>query len=296
MRSGVRISWVLVALAAAGCGGRTALNPVRLTSGAGDKFSPAFSADGQSIVYAKRLSDNETHLFAIQIAGGAERQLTFGPCADGEPACSHDGTRVAFESDRDGSRQVYVVAADMGEAKGCPRAVALTGPPGASGAPSWSPDDARIAFESDRSGNIDIWVMDADGDNAVALTRGPTPDTAPAWSPDGAGIAFSSERTGNRDVWMMDPDGSLPRRLTTDEAQEWRPRWTPDSRQLIFMWSGKRGEVEFYEVRRTGQGARQVVATSDSIRDPVVSPDGKWLAFSANHEGAYDIYLLKLGD
>ena len=288
---------LVLALISAGCpgGSRAPLEPGRLTSGRGDKFAPDFSPDGKEVVFVKRTSDNETHLFAVSIGTRQERRLTFVPSVNGEPAWSHDGTRVAFESNREGGMNVFVVAADTGEMKGCPRAISLTTGTSRSGAPAWSPDDARIAFESDRSGNFDICAMDADGDNVVVLTTGPTDDTTPAWSPDGKLIAFASGRAAGRDVWMINPDGSLPRRLTTESAEEWRPRWTPDSRQLIFMWSETPGDVEFHQVLHTGSGAKQVLASSEPIRDPVVSPDGKWLAFSAKREGTFDIYLLKLG-
>ncbi len=302
MRCIVAIMACAALLSVLGCeggGGKTPVNPEKLTSGAGDKFAPDFSPDSKSLVFVKRVADNEAHLWVIGLddRGDAKaRRLTWAPGIDGEPAWSHDGTRVAFQSNRGkpGSTNIYVVSADMGEKHGSPLAVALTEDNGANVAPTWSPDDSRIAFESRRAGNLDIWVMNADGEGARAVTKSPEPDTTPRWSPDGKWIAFSSERSGARELWSMDPEGALARQLTTAGLASWRPRWTPDSAEVVFLRGSKPERCELYEVRRNGSGLKQIVAGSATLRDPVVSPDGKWLAFSANPDGVYQIYLLKL--
>jgi len=277
-----------------GCGGRTPVSPTRLTDDPGDEKTPAFSPDGKSIAYEWVAADGESDIWVIELETRKKRRITSVPPRNGSPAWSPDGGRIAFQSARDGKSNIYVLDAQKGEGEGRQRARPLTRDSGINGAPSWSPDGHLIAFESDRSGRFDVWVMSADGADQHVLTRSTSHDNHPAWSPDGKFIAFSSERAGNRDIWMMNPDGSQPRRVTTDHAQEWRPKWAPDSRQLVYLRAETPETVEFWQVFRTGKGARQIAASSAAIRDPVVSPNGKWLAFSSNHEGTYDLYLLKL--
>ena len=89
------------------------------------------------------------------------------------PAWSPDGSRIAWSSERDGNREIYVMDADGSNPTN------LTGDPGYDSSPAWSPDGQRILFNSRRDGNLEIYVMDADGSNQVRLTRNATSDGFP---------------------------------------------------------------------------------------------------------------------
>jgi len=289
-------AWVIVVsfvVLLSGCGQRVPIDPQRLTRDPGDETTPAFSPDAKSIAYTHAVSETESHVCLISIDGKEKRRVTSVAAGNGSPAWSPDGKWIVFQTGRDGKSNICVVSS-TGEGTGTRGARTLTKDSSTNRAPSWSPDGKLIAFESDRSGRFDIWVMNADGTDPHVLTRSTSHDTGAAWSPDGKLIAFSSGRTGNRDIWIVNRDGSHPRRLTTDLTDERRPRWTPDSRQLVYMCVEGNRCRRFGQVFRTGKGARQLLESRDTIRDPVVSPDGRWLAFSSDHEGTYDIYLLKL--
>ena len=90
------------------------------------------------------------------------------------------GWEIAFVSERDGNREIYVMSADGSAVR------RLTDHPAADVYPAWSPDGARIAFVSERDGNADIYVMNADGTAPQRLTNSPAEEAFPAWSPDGA--------------------------------------------------------------------------------------------------------------
>ncbi len=92
------------------------------------------------------------------------------------PVWSPDGTRIAFQSNRDGNAEIYVMNRD---GSGIRR---VTNHPLSDTTPTWSPSGNQIAFTSDRSGSPQIYVVDVDGLNLRLLTRESYCDRA-TWSP-----------------------------------------------------------------------------------------------------------------
>jgi Tol biopolymer transport system component len=154
--------------------------PRMLTDEAGGADDPTWSPDGSRVAYAS-VQDGRIMLMAAD--GSDPVPLTDGP-GDAEPAWSPDGTRIVFSSDRSGDRELYVIAADGGEA------TRLTDSPDFDGQPTWSPDGTMIAFTTDRGPSRDVYLMNADGSDPVNLSgNGPSEDGehrgsdfSPSWS------------------------------------------------------------------------------------------------------------------
>jgi len=128
--------------------------------------------------------------------------------------------RIAFQSDRDGSLEIYVMNADG-------TAVSrLTNNPAVDVFPAWSPKGNKIAFTSDRDGYPDIFIINPDGTNLTKLTDTIASDALPSWSPDGETIAFVSDRDGNDEIYTIRTDGSNSIRLTNEPAQDLFPDWS----------------------------------------------------------------------
>ncbi len=85
------------------------------------------------------------------------------------PSWSAERNSIAFQSDRDGNWEIYVMNADGSNQ------TRLTNNPAVDEWPFWSPDGTKIAFDSDRDckNEIDeIYVMNTDGSNQTRLTTG----------------------------------------------------------------------------------------------------------------------------
>lgn len=130
--------------------------------------------------------DGNDEIYAMNADGTGQTNLAQNAASDQIPHWSRDGSKIAFESDRDdgSTSEIYVMNADgTGQTR-------LTTNSANDYAPVWSPDGSKIAFVSHRDGNDEIYVMNADGTGQVRLTNNATYDSAPTWSPDGTKIAY----------------------------------------------------------------------------------------------------------
>ena len=204
--------------------------------------------------------------------------------------------RIAFNSDRDGNWDVYVMDADGSNA------TRLTNHPGldSTSAPTWSPDGRRIAFTSYHGrygGNGEVYVMDADGSNVTRLTNNPERDEYLAWSPDGQRIAFDSVRGGTEDIYVMNVDGSNVTRLTNQDGAG--PAWSPDGRRIAFH-SNRDGDAggdgwpssEIYVMDADGSNVTRLTNHSEDDMSPAWSPDGQRIAFESKRDGNWEVYVI----
>ena len=148
--------------------------------------------------------------------------------------------QIAFISDRDGNREIYLMRADG------TGLVNLTNNPAVDEGPVWSPDGSKILFETNRDGNWAVYVMNADGSGVNRLLS--TGGFAPAWSPDGTKIAFDFH-DGNFGIYVMNADGSGLTRLASNAADDRVPAWSPDGGKIAFM-SFRDGNWEIYQIGR----------------------------------------------
>ena len=242
----------------------------RLTSVADPRVSP----DGVTAAYVVSWVDDETKeprsaIWTVPLDGSAPpRRLTHGPKRDAAPRWSHDGTHLAFTSDRDGDHaQLFVLPMrGVGEAR------RLTHLKESVEGPVWSPDGARIAFVSrdhdpaddeenekkrpprritrlqhrlDNEGwtlgrSQHLYVVAADGGAPAQITRGDFEDADPAWSPDCSRIAFVSARHDDwdltlvTDLYLVDSAGGEPARLTMMDGSCGMPSWSPDGSRIAY--------------------------------------------------------------
>ena len=150
------------------------------------------------------------------------RNLTESSSADDRnPRWSPDGTRIAFESDRDGDVDVYLTATDGS-------ALAPVAPsPATERLGDWSPDSSRLVLSSDRAGRFDLYVVAGSAGSPVRITNAPGNETHASWAPDGGWIAFSSDGDGDTDAFAVRPDGGEERRLTNNASEDLVQDWQP---------------------------------------------------------------------
>ncbi len=204
--------------------------------------------------------------------------------------------KIAFDSQRDGNRDIYVMDANGGNVR---RLTQTSGKLRLSWKPKWSPDRTRIAFHSNRDGTAaegrseenEIYVMNANGGNLRRLTNNDAADLDPVWSPDGNKIAFVSHRDGNPEIYVMDADGGNVRRLTNNFVVDREPAWSPDRRTVAFE-SHRDGNPDIYVMDADGGNVRRLTQNPVADAGADWSPDGARITFRSLRDGPWQIYVM----
>jgi Tol biopolymer transport system component len=165
---------------------------------------------------------------------------------------------------------------------------------GNAGAASWSPDGTRLVAALGLYGAYDIYSMAPDGTDRVNLTSTPQQsegddESPPQWSPDGAQLLYVRPENGHKNIWVMNADGSEQRNLSHGGSHEEGARWAGD--KIVFLrLPGFGGDL--WSMNLDGSGQRNL--TEDTTEDwaPVVSPDGRRLAWASYADGNREIYTM----
>jgi hypothetical protein len=146
--------------------------------------NPDWSPEGFSLVL-----ENANSIWLYGTSGQFSTRLT-NETGDSRPRFSPDGSKVVFQSIREGQAEIYVMTAD-GTAQN-----RLTNNSAADTAPAWSPDGTRILFTSLRDGPTSpaLYVMNADGSNQTRVTAGSDGVWRPALVTP---VIFTEEGTNN---------------------------------------------------------------------------------------------------
>ncbi len=251
----------------------------QLTTDPGRDMNPAWSEDGNWVLFDSDREDGE-ELWRIPASGGAAERLTFNPGGDAEPACSADGLQVAWDTNRDG---VWRGIWRMPYPSGVPAQVT----PGQNDHdPCWSPDGSQIAYANESDGKI--WLVDVASGAQSSLTN--AIGAQPAWSPDGTTIAFRKYMDfSNSDIWLVDVGTGVETPLTDHIHYEEGPTWSPDGTKIAYrrwssIWIMDLGTME----------PEQITFNSEDT-EPSWSPGGTTIAFRRYEAAEFDIYLIDVG-
>ncbi len=169
------------------------------------------------------------------------------------------------------------------------------------GAPRFSPDGKRLAIGLVEGGNTDVWVYEWERDTMTRLTFTPGLDAWPVWSPDGKHIAFSSRRHGGAQnlYWMRADGAGEATRLTESNNVQLPSSFSPDGRRLAFVEVSAQTNYDLWTLPLDGvesghpkAGKAEIfLQTPFANSAPMISPDGKWLAYRSNESGSEEVYV-----
>jgi serine/threonine protein kinase/Tol biopolymer transport system component len=144
--------------------------------------------------------------------------------------------------------------------------------------PAWTPD-GKIVYAKNLARGDSVWIMDADGSQPRQLALNENSlgrDYQFRVSPDGRFVVLMSARTSQAHIWRMDIDGNNTKQLTSSEYDFPDPlSISPDGKWVLY--SKALSEQGIWKVPI--EGGNPVQLNSEEASTPVVSPDGKTIAY-----------------
>ncbi len=243
---------------------------------------PQISPDGRTIAYVRKSNDIMTDkarstIWLVDVATGQQRPLLAGSGSYFSPRWSADGSRLAYVAAEGGNPQLYVRWMTSGES------ARITGLPDSPGAIAWSPDGRRIAYT--------MFVPD----DGPKLGKAPDKPEGAKWADPLQVIDAVTYRTddegylkpGYYQIFWVPSDGGAPTQLTFGATHAGGDvSWTPDARSILFSpnlsknWEREPLNSEVYRVSIDGGPPVALTSRDGPDNSPVVSPDGRHIAFT----------------
>lgn len=264
------------------CSLSAAAAPVRLV------HEPALSPDGRTVAFQW-----QGDIWTAPTAGGRATRLTTHPALDSGAAFSPDGTQIAFNSEREGSKLLYTMPAGGGQ----PRQ--LTFHTDGCDLREWTPDGSGLLvglgrdfswMRESRAGRLAIidagerkaesvlfddygfdGVISSDAQKVLFIREG-----SESWWRQG----YKGARGGQ--IWLFNrADGSYQQIVSDENENRW-PLWKPDGKGFYFV---KNGNLWQYDLA-SGKGGQITHFKDDLVVFPCISRDGKTLVFRVR----FDLY------
>jgi tricorn protease len=240
-------------------------------------MTPDVSKDLIAFVYAN-------DLWVVDKAGGTARRLASPPGMEMRPRFSPDGSRVAFQGNYEGDRDLYVVPTD-----GVGVSERVTYHPTNEFLCDWVDDDTLL-FHAGLMHNhpkaAQLFKVSATGGlpEALPIAYG----TLGAISPDGDWLAYTPHTRDNRtwkryrggmatDIWLFNLNTYESRRITEWEGTDTQPMWSPDGESIYYVSDAgpeHRWNIWRYDV---DSGRREQVTTFEDfdVKDVSIGPGAR---------------------
>ncbi len=247
---------------------------------------PQMSPDGKLVAYVRRSNDimsdsTRSSIWVADPKGKSHRPLLSSNHNYYAPRFSPDGTRIAYISNKDsghsGAPQIYVRWLDTGQT------ALITNLASSPSSLIWSADGQHLAFTMSVKSSEKPFTVDmpekpkgakwADGFEYVTKAR---------YQADGRGIL----EPAYTHIFIVPSDGGTARQLSSGNYHHrGQLSFAPDS-QLIYFSSNRSenyeyepGESDIFSIDMRGK-ITQITDAPGMESDPVVSPNGKLIAYS----------------
>jgi serine/threonine protein kinase/Tol biopolymer transport system component len=166
------------------------------------------------------------------------------------------------------------------------------------GPPRLAPDGVRVAVGFPDQGDTEVSILDLARGISRRLTFSRGMDGLPIWTPDGRHIVFMSARTGALNWYKMAADGGgAVEQVTASASNEWPTSITPDGERILGFDIAPTSSRRVIAAQLIEPANGRPLATPQRVQGlfpgtfPVISPNGRYVAYQSEESGRDDIYV-----
>lgn len=265
-----------------------------------------WSPDGKQLVFYATWDGDDRDIYVINTDGSGLLQLTSNDAVEGAPSYSWDGENILFNSDIDGTPDIFKVTPNGGEVEklfdsgesneGMPREVS----------------GGRIAFRRSQPPDYlptvtGYYTFNPQTGQTESLLNTVGNEQWLAWPKTGGRFFFSDNPDGKYKIYSAKLDGSDPQLLSSFESSDDTERFAyvlniDDAGEQIAIWSNESGvdqtdmSIHVHNIQ-TGKDIR-LPKYQQFTTLPTISPDGSQVAFAgATNQGTrWRIYIQDIDD
>jgi Tol biopolymer transport system component/DNA-binding winged helix-turn-helix (wHTH) protein len=269
--------------------------PVKLTSGAGLSFAPAWSPDRSQMAFLHcRELGSTVQLFRLSTATkeiaqpiaelSAASTLDWSP--DGKALLASDATPSIA------SMSLVSISPETGQKR------FLTNAPirQVDGFGRFSPDGATVAFRRRFAASAeDVYIVSLQTGREQRLTFNQRAVCGLSWSEDGGSLVVCSTQGGGLgNLWRVYLDGRRAERLSTADIHAATPAVAPQGKRLAYVVS--LSDDNIWRAPADGnRGPEKWIASTFLDSSAAYSPDGSRIAFRSDRTGTNEIWICDSG-
>ncbi len=160
-------------------------------------------------------------------------------------------------------------------------------------APHLSADQKGILYglPDESTGNQDQWLFDLSRHTSRRLTFNPKDEFAGVLTPDGKQLVYSSNRSGSPNLYIKAIDSPDEKLLLGGLGTSFAESISPDGRTVLFrrLTSGTQNDIVAMPI--SGGPVTPIVASPFNDIQPVFSPSGRWIAYTSDESGRFEVYI-----
>jgi Tol biopolymer transport system component len=170
----------------------------------------------------------------------------------------------------------------------------LNVPPGHYETAAISPDGSQaVLVKSTSPSESSLWLVDLNRGGATPLTSGRGRNDAPAWAPDGKRVVFATDRDGPQDFFVKTVADAAPEKALFHSDLPFKNpvSWSGDGKWIVVTQLDPDTSQNIWLLPAAGGDLKPYVRGPTRDIGGLVSPDGRWLAYSAEDTGRFELYV-----